>query len=90
MSSDTANKIVAFFALGGVAMALFTGTDAQAKYRKVWGVTLLSIGGAALADFAPQLVGPFLALVIIAYIAGHSKQIGGVVSNVKKQAGVSK
>lgn len=89
MSNSTANKLVAFFALGGVAFALWTGKDSAARYRKVWGVTLLSLGGAALADFAPAIVGPFFALVIIASIAGHQTELGQVFSGIKTRAGVN-
>lgn len=90
MSSSTANKLVAFFAVGGVAFGLWTGKDAQTRYRKVWGVTLLSLAGAALADFAPAIVGPFFALIIVAAIADHSSQIGSAISGIQKQAGVKK
>lgn len=88
MTEATANKLVAFFALAGIAFALWTGKDADQRYRKVWGVTILSIGGAALAGFAPQIVGPYFALVIVASLAGHSNQIGSVFSGIKRQAGV--
>lgn len=89
MSSVTANKLVAFFALAGVAFALWTGKDSSTRYRKVWGVTLLSLGGAALADFAPAIVGPFFALVIVASIAGHQTEIGKAFSGIQARAGVN-
>lgn len=88
MSSATANKLVAFFAVGGVAFSLWTGKDAQTRYRHVWGVVMLSLAGAALADLAPAVVGPFFGLVIVASIAGHSSQIGSAIAGIKKQAGV--
>jgi hypothetical protein len=88
VSGATANKLVAFFAVGGIAFSLWTGKDAQTRYRHVWGVTLLALGGAALADFAPAAVGPFFGLLIVASIAGKSTDIGGIVSSIKKQAGV--
>jgi hypothetical protein len=88
MSGATANKLVAFFAIGGVAYALWTGKDANSKYRHVWGVTILSLAGAALADFAPAVVGPFFGLIIVAAIAGKSADIGKIASGIKKQAGV--
>lgn len=89
MSSATANKLVALFALGGVAFALWTGKDSASRYRKVWGVTLLALGGAAVADFAPAVVGPFFALVIVASIAGHQSELGGIFSGIKTRAGVN-
>lgn len=90
MNAATANKLVAFFAIGGIAMSLWVENDPAQRYRKVWGITILSAGGAALADFAPGLVGPYFLLVILAYLVGHSKQLGGIVSQVKTQAGVKK
>jgi hypothetical protein len=88
MTSSTANKLVALFAIGGVAFELWAGKDASSRYRSVWGVTLLSIGGAVLADFAPIIVGPFFAVVIVSAIAGRSAQLSGIASGIKKQAGV--
>lgn len=88
MNSSTANKLVAGFAIGGIVVALATGNNGSDRYRKVWGVTLLSIGGAALADFAPGLVGPFFALVIVAYMANNYGKLSHVASSIKSQAGV--
>jgi hypothetical protein len=90
MSSSTANKLVALFAVGGIALALYTGTDGATRYRKVWGVTVLSLGGAILADFAPGLVGPFFGLVVVAYFLGNFQKLSGVATSVKNQAGVKK
>lgn len=87
MTSATANKLVAFFAVGGVAFAMWTGKDAATRYKHVWGVTLLSLAGAALSDFAPQIVGPFFGLVIVAALASRSGQISSVVSGIKSKAG---
>lgn len=86
MTSATANKLVALFAVGGVAYSLWTGKDASTRYRHVWGVTILAIAGAALADFAPAIVGPFFGLVVVAALAGRSHEIGGIASGIKKQA----
>ena len=88
MNAGTANKLVAAFALGGVVIGLWTGNGAAGKYRKVWGVILLSIGGAALADFAPGLVGPYFGLIILAYGVGHVSSISNVVAGIKTNAGV--
>lgn len=92
MSEATANKLVAFFMVGGVAYALVRkkNSDASTTYRRVWGVTVLGLGGAALAGFAPQVVGPYFLLVIIAYISGNLSGISKGVSGLKSQAGVSK
>lgn len=90
MSEATANKLVVFFAVGGIGLALWRGKDGSDRYRKVWGVTLLSAAGAATASFAPSLVGPFFALIIVAYFAGHYGQLATVASSIKSQAGVKK
>jgi hypothetical protein len=90
VSSSTANKLVLAFAAGGIVMALFTGpTDGASRYRKIWGVTLLSAAGAALADFVPALVGPFFALIIFAYASGHLGGISKVTSTLSSKAGVN-
>lgn len=86
MSSNTANKVVAFFAFGGIILALWTGKNGADRYRKVWGVTLLSIGGAALADFVPGLVGPYFGLIIIAYAAANYGKISTVAKGIQSQA----
>jgi nucleoside diphosphate kinase len=86
VTSSTANKLVAFFAIGGVAYALWTGKDASSRYKHVWGVTLLAAAGAVLADFAPKVVGPFFGLVVIAALAGRSADISGIASGIRKQA----
>jgi hypothetical protein len=90
LTAATANRIVAFFAVGGVGITLWTKNDPAARYRGVWAIMLLSAGGAALADFAPGLVGPYFLLIIIAYIAGHTKQLAKIGSQLQTQAGVKK
>ena len=78
--------------VGGVAYALIRkkDSDAATTYRRVWGVTVLGLGGAALAGFAPQIVGPYFLLIIIAYISGNLPGISKGVHHLKSQAGVSK
>lgn len=86
MSSNTANKIVAAFAFGGIFLALWGEKTGHDRYRKVWGVTLLSAVGAILADFVPQLVGPFFALIIFAYATGHLGNISTTTAQIKAQS----
>lgn len=90
MTESTANKLVLFFLFGGVAFALIRKdkSDVQTTYRRIWGTTLLSIGGAALAGFVPQIVGPYFLLIILAYATGNFKALGGAANTLKKQAGV--
>jgi len=90
VSSATANKLVLAFAAGGIIVSLFTGaSDGASRYRRIWGVTLLSAAGAALADFAPAIVGPFFLLVIFAYATGHLGTISTVEKKIAGNAGVN-
>lgn len=86
MNPGTATKVVAVFAVGGIGIMLWTGKDGADRYRKVWGVTLLSAVGAALADFAPSLVGWYFALIIVAYTLGNQAGLTNIVSGVRAQA----
>jgi uncharacterized membrane protein YfcA len=88
MSESTANRLVMFFLFGGIAFALVRkkNTDAQTTYRRIWGTTLLSIAGAALAGFVPTIVGPFFLLVIIAYATGNIKILGNSVKGLQSKA----
>jgi hypothetical protein len=90
MSEATANKLVMFFLVGGVAFALIRkkNSDAATTYRRIWGTTLLSLAGAAMAGFAPTIVGPYFLLIILAYATGNFKALGGAVGSLKSQAGV--
>lgn len=89
MSESTASKLVMFFLFGGVAFALIRkkNSDAKTTYKRIWGTTLLSIAGAAMAGFVPTIVGPYFLLVIIAYATGNFKALSGAAGTVKKQAG---
>lgn len=89
VTPEMANRIVMFFLFGGVAFALIrkSSTDAETTYKRIWGTTLLSLAGAAMAGFVPKLVGPYFILVILAYATGNIKALGGAASKVKKQAG---
>lgn len=88
MSEATANKLVMLFLFGGIAFALLRkkNSDAQTTYKRIWGTTLLSLAGAAMAGFVPEVVGPFFLLVIIAYVSGNMKVLGGSVSTLKNKA----
>lgn len=92
MSEATANKLVLFFLFGGVAFALIRkkNSDAQTTYRRIWGTTILSLAGAAMAGFVPTIVGPYFLLVIIAYATGNFKALSGAAGTIKKQAGAKK
>lgn len=88
MSEGTANKLVMFFLFGGIAFALIRkkNSDAQTTYRRIWGTTILSIAGAAMAGFVPKIVGPYFLLVIIAYVTGNFKALSSGVKKVQNNA----
>jgi hypothetical protein len=89
ISEQTANKLVLFFLFGGIAFALVRkkDTSAQITYKRIWGTTLLSLAGAAMSGFVPQIVGPYFLLIIIAYSTGNFKALSGAAGTLKKQAG---
>lgn len=89
MSESTASKLVLFFLFGGIALALIRkkNSDAKTTYKRIWGTTALSLAGAAMAGFVPQIVGPYFLLVILAYATGNFKVLSGAAGSVKKQAG---
>lgn len=89
MSEGTANKLVMFFLFGGIALALIRkkNSDAQTTYRRIWGTTILSVAGAAMAGFVPMIVGPYFLLVIIAYATGNFSALSGAAGTIQKQAG---
>jgi hypothetical protein len=94
VSEATANRLVMFFLFGGIAFALVRKVqgkaDAQLTYKRVWGTTLLSVAGAAMAGFVPTIVGPYFLLIIIAYATGNFKALSGAAGTLKKQAGAKK
>lgn len=72
MSSETARKIVVASAFLGIAAVIYegqkAGTPTATIYRRSWGLLLLVIGGSVLADFAPQVVGPYMLLVLLGFL----------------------
>lgn len=93
MSEATANKLVMFFLFGGIAFALIrkNNSDTQTTYRRIWGTTLLSLGGAAMAGFIPSIVGPYFLLIIIAYATGNIGKLSTAAKGLQSKAtGASK
>lgn len=93
MSEATANKLVMVFLFGGIAFALVrkSNSDAQTTYRRIWGTTLLSLAGAAMAGFIPNIVGPYFLLIIIAYATGNISKLSGAAKGLQTKAtGASK
>lgn len=82
MSPETARKIVVAAALVGSAAIVYSGAAAKTPgttvYRRVWGLLLLTTGGAVLADFAPGIVGPYLGLVLLGFLLHNRVGLGGL------------
>jgi hypothetical protein len=91
VSPETARKIVIGGLLVGGAAMVYGGRNQSfaTNYRKVWGLILLAIGGAALADFAPQIVGPYMIIVILVMLLSNESSLGGLFSTAGKAAGGS-
>lgn len=66
-----------FVGAGVTAAVVVASTEGEeARFRALWAIGLLSVGLAALADFAPQLAGPFAAMVAVAAVARHPGALG--------------
>lgn len=76
MTSAEATKMV-FIGAGVTAAVVVASTeDEDARFKALWAIGLLSVGLAAVADFAPQLAGPFAVLIAVAAIARHPGSLG--------------
>lgn len=91
MSPETARKIVVAAAVVGSAAIIYQGgsQDFATSYKRVWGLLLLTAGGSVLADFAPQVVGPYMALVLIVFLVGTKNGLGNLFKTAAAQAGSS-
>jgi len=80
VSPETARKIVVLSALVGGAAVIWAGqkqgASAATTYRRVWGLLVLTAGGAVLADFAPQIAGPYMLLVLIGFLMSNKVGLG--------------
>lgn len=85
MSAETARKAVVFTLLIGSAVIVWSGVHGNqptaTTYRRVWGLFLLVIGGAMLADFAPRIVGPYLILATLGLVLHDRGQLGSLVKS---------
>lgn len=86
MTPDTARKIVVATALLGSAAIAYQGRSAgfATTYKRVWGLLLLTAGGAVLSDFAPAIVGPYMGLVLIVFLLNTKGGIGGLFATAGK------
>jgi hypothetical protein len=80
MTSSTAAKItIAAYAVG-LAAIIYSGRSKpfQTNYKRVWGLSLLTIGGALLSDIAPRAVGPYMVLVALVFLLAPSTGFGSL------------
>lgn len=84
MNTKTAGTLVTITAAVLIAGAVLT-TNKQSstqRYRAYWGIGLFWLGGTALADLAPDVVAPYMLLVLIAYL-GSSGTLGKLIKTGK-------
>lgn len=76
MTSAEATKLV--FVGAGVTAAVVVSTTSgeEERFKALWAIGLLTLGLAAVADFAPQLAGPFAVLIAVAAVARHPGALG--------------
>lgn len=77
MTTRTASTVVL---LAGALMAFYVlrSKPEGSRYKALWAVALMTLGLSVLADFAPDLAGPFAVLVMIAAYMRHKGTLGKV------------
>lgn len=76
MTSPEATKLV-FVGAGVTAAVVVASTrNEEERFKALWAIGLLTVGLAAVADFAPQLAGPFAVLIAVAAVARHPGALG--------------
>lgn len=73
MSKGGATAIVFITGALLAGIALLNGGK---TYKKIWAAGVLTTGLSIFADFAPEVVGPFALLIIIAALAKDQGAIG--------------
>lgn len=84
MSSEQAARVVFVAGMVEAGYVLIRATRGGLRegqtYKSLWAIGLLTLGLAVLADFVPQVAGPFAMLVLVAMIVRNRGEIGGVIS----------
>jgi hypothetical protein len=65
------------------------GTATGSTYKKIWAIGVLTLGLGAASDFAPDLVGPFAFLVLIAAYARNQGALGSVIGGTSSTPAAS-
>ena len=78
MTAQNARLLVLAAGIILAATVVLKGGGVTGRYRSLWAVGLLVLVGSAVADLAPNLIGPFALLVIVAWYA--RKRHGGTLT----------
>lgn len=88
-----ARKAVLVSAIALLLIALYRDSRPDAKegpgglFRRLWGVSVLSMFLALMADFAPSVAGPFAVLTVLGSLtAGGDQAINNLLGNLGKPA----
>lgn len=85
MDSETAGKVV--LVSGGIMAVWVLLSQSPTKggtYKRLWGIGALTLGLGILADFLPQIAGPFALLVLVAGATKNKGKLGGTINSATK------
>lgn len=88
MDSATATKVTLLTYTIGLVAIIYSGRSKpfQVNYRRVWGLSLLAAGAAALSDVAPKAAGPYMVLVGIVFLVSPSTGLGSLFAAAESSA----
>lgn len=88
-SPAAARKLVLVSMLGLLAIAFYRARNPEADvnlYRRLWGVGVLGVMLSIVADFAPQVGGPFALLVLLGSLTnGGDRALQNALGNVGRR-----
>ncbi len=81
MDTATASKVVLIS--GGImaVWVLVTPNEQTATFKRLWGIGALTLALGIMADFVPQIAGPFALLVLVAGGTKNSGKIGKTIDS---------
>lgn len=91
MTPDASKRLV-FLAGAGMATYVLIAArggrkDPERTYKSLWAIGVVTLGLSIVADFAPQVAGPFALLVFLAMAVRNSGQLGTVLQAGAGSAG---
>jgi hypothetical protein len=83
VSPTTASRLVIVCAALEAGFVLINGRKygADRTFRALWAIGAVTLGLAVLADFVPQVAGPFALLVMLAMAVRSKGELGQFFSN---------